>query len=116
MTTDQIRLAHIEHAAWLDLWKQLLALKAITQKDLEAPQSANQTPGQILLAAIRHWGNELAQLKIAANERLRAAEIVKLRQACNLIVSTLDWAAPGNSLVSTKAVEACRDAIAEKQP
>ena len=70
MTNEQIRLAHIEHRAWLDLWKQLLALKAITEEDLQKPQSANDSPGSILLATIRQWGDSLADIR---KEQMRDA-------------------------------------------
>ena len=76
MTTDQIRLAHIEHAAWLDLWKQLLALKAITEEDLRKPESANDTPGAVLLGTIRQWGDSLAALRA---ESLRQELLSKLK-------------------------------------
>jgi len=76
MTTDQIRLAHIEHAAWLDLWKQLLALKAITEEDLKKPQSATDTPGAVLLGTIRRWGDSLAVLRA---ESLRQEILAKLK-------------------------------------
>jgi hypothetical protein len=64
MTTDQINLAHIEHGLWLDLWKQLLALKAITEEDLKKPQSANDSPGSVLLGTIRQWGDSLAAIRV----------------------------------------------------
>ena len=76
MTTDQIRLAHIEHAAWLDLWKQLLALRAITEEDLKKPESARDTPGAVLLETMRQWGDNLAALRA---ESLRQELLSKLK-------------------------------------
>lgn len=88
MTTEQINLAHIEHKLWLDLWKQLLALKAITEEDLKKPQSADDSPGSILLATIRRWGESLAEIRKAHDsERAKAWVPTKeqLASLCNLI-------------------------------
>ena len=92
MTNEQIRLAHIEHRAWLDLWKQLLALKAITEEDLKKPESANDTPGCLLLATIRQWGMTLTEVTVAQNVEKMMQDVKawvptkeQLASLCNLI-------------------------------
>lgn len=89
MTTEQINLAHIEHGLWLDLWKQLLALKAITEDDLKKPQSQQDSPGSILLATIRRWGDSLADIrKYQARNEVQGWVPTKeqLQSLCNLIL------------------------------
>lgn len=89
MTTEQINLAHIEHKLWLDLWKQLLALKAITEEDLKKPQSAEDSPGSVLLATIRRWGDSLADIRKyqARNEATGWVPTKEqLQSLCNLIL------------------------------
>lgn len=91
MTTDQIRLAHAEHAAWLDVWRQLLTLRAITQEDLQKPPSVTDTPGSMLLACIRKWGNELALLNVAANARMETdAKNIELRRLLARVIEVVD--------------------------
>lgn len=89
MTTEQINLAHKEHSLWLDLWKQLLQLKAITEDDLKKPQSQQDSPGSILLATIRKWGDSLAEIrKYQARDDAQSWVPTKeqLASLCNLIL------------------------------
>lgn len=53
-------MSRIELESWHTVCIRLLQAGAITDDDLEAPQSSRDTDGRCLLAAIREWGNHYA--------------------------------------------------------
>jgi hypothetical protein len=89
MTTQQINLAHVEHGLWQVLWRRLLEAKAITEEDLKKPQSANGSPGSVLLGTIRQWGDSLAAIRVwqeKSNAQAWAPTKEQLASLCNLIL------------------------------
>lgn len=64
-------LSREEHAAWTSLCSALLLAGAVTQDDMRAPKSDRSTPGRLLMARIREWGQLNAELTEAAAEAVR---------------------------------------------
>lgn len=56
--------AHIEWESWQILCEAMLKTGAVTEADLSSSQSKTDTPGTHMIAAIRAWGENLAELRI----------------------------------------------------
>ncbi len=54
--------ARAEHDAWREVCAALDKSGAVTKEDLRSPKSSRDTEGQLLLAAIRRWGDCLSDL------------------------------------------------------
>jgi len=60
------RLSEAEWKAWQDVCRLLRENGVVTEADLQASVSANETNGAKVLNAIRKWGAANVQLEIAA--------------------------------------------------
>ena len=60
-----------EHDQWTALCAALLLTGAVRQSDLDAPTTADATPGQRLLTHVRAWGAARARLMIDRLDAVR---------------------------------------------
>jgi hypothetical protein len=62
-------LQRAEYERWLLICQALKEAGAVTESDLASPVMSTRTPGERLLADLRHWGN------LRARQGLRQGEV-----------------------------------------